>query len=130
MRAFTVTEMQRMGDTQESAMMDSCVLMQWTETTDELNQMVPTWPDGPILTCGLDMTGGVEFRGRGMIMETWEARIRLPLGTAFDMRDRLRAVTVFGQPAQSTTVYEFDGPAQEGPSGIVVPLKAVKPRIE
>lgn len=128
MRALTPIELQRMRATQDSAMMDCVVLMPYSESKDSLNHPVPSWaPDGPILNCGIDMTGGEEIWQGGKVVVTWQARIRLPLGTKFDLRDCVRVVIRYGQPTDNNTVYGFDGPAQEGPSGIVVPIKKVQP---
>jgi hypothetical protein len=115
---------------QESAMMDACVLMVYSEAKDEFNHPVPTWTDGRVLTCGIDMTGGSENRQSNKTIVTWDAMLRLPLRTQFDLRDRVRMVTRFGASTDDNTVYEFAGPAQIGPSGMQVPLKKVEPRIE
>ena len=129
MRPLTAIELSRMQGAQVDAMMDACVLMTYSESLNSINHPVPAWTDGPILVCGLDMTGGQEMRSGGKVVVTWEARIRLPLGTRFDLRDRIRVALRFGQPTDNNTVYGFDGPAQEGPSGIVVPIKKVQPSV-
>lgn len=108
-------------------MMDEVVLMRCTETLDALNQPVQSWADGPILKCGLDTREGSEMRGNGRLLVRWEAHVRLPIGTIFNPRDRIRVASRLGQPTDVNTVYELVGPAHEGPSGLVVPIRKVQP---
>jgi len=124
---FSSGELAEMRATQEAHMMDEVVRMVWSSTKDVLNADVSTWTDGKIIACGIDMTGGAEERGSEKIAVTWDARLRLPLGTTFDMRDRFRISSRFGQPTNTNTVYEIASPAEEGPSGIVISLRKVEP---
>jgi hypothetical protein len=116
-----------MRQVQEDHMMDEVIRMVWSSTKDALNADVPTWTDGKSIICGIDMTGGSEQRDSAKITVTWDVRLRLPLGTAFDLRDRFRISRRFGQPTNTNTVYEIVSPAEEGPSGIVVSLRKVEP---
>lgn len=128
MKPISRTELEDMQATQESAMFDTCVLMQYSETLDSINHPTPTWTDGPVLSCGLDMTGGREQRGSQRTLVTWDAKLRLPISTVVDLRDRVRIIMRFGQPC-IPIVYELDGPPEQGPSGLVVPLKKVEPSV-
>lgn len=129
MDLFSDDELTNMKATQESAMMDTCVLMRYSETLDAINHPVPTWTDGPSVMCGLDMTGGEEQRGSQRVVVRWDAVIRLPLDTQLDLRDRIRITHRFGQALASGLVYEIGGPEQKGPSGMIVPLKKVTPSV-
>lgn len=117
----------RMQQVQESHMFDEVVRLVWSSTKDSLNADISTWTAGITLRCGIDMTGGSEQRDGGRIMVTWDAAIRLPLGTTYDMRDRFRIASRFGQPVLDGTVYEIVSPAEVGPSGIVLNLRKVEP---
>ena len=124
---FMSDELSRMRATQNEYMMDEVVHLVYSSSKDALNADVPTWTAGKIISCGVDMTGGSEQRDGGMTVVRWEARLRLALGTAFDLRDRFRISTRLGQATDSATVYEIVSPAEEGVSGIVLNLRKVEP---
>jgi head-tail adaptor len=124
---FSSGELAEMRGAQEAHMMDEVVRMVWSSTKDALNADVSKWTDGKIIACGIDMTGGSEQRDSGKFMVTWDVRLRMPLGTAFDLRDRFRISSRFGQPTNTNIVYEIVSPAEEGPSGIVISLRKVEP---
>ena len=124
---FSADELSGMKTAQEAHMMDEVVRMAWSSAKDALNADVPAWTDGIILMCGIDMTGGSEQRDGGRIVVRWDVRIRLPLGTTLDLRDRFRIKSRFGQAVLSGTVYEVITPPEEGPSGIVLNLRKVEP---
>lgn len=124
---FTDKELTGMMMAQETHMMDEAIRMAWSSVKDVLNADVPTWTDGRTLICGVDMTGGSEQRDGGRIVVRWDARIRLPLGTTLDLRDRFRIKSRFGSPVLSGLVYEIVSPPEEGPSGIVLNLRKVEP---
>jgi hypothetical protein len=128
MKAFSATELNHMQDTQKSAMMDVCVLMHYSEVADLLNHPVPTWTDGEILNCGLDMRGGEEQAGDGRIIVKWEAIMRLPIDTTLNLQDRIRILERFGHSTIPIT-YQIVSPVQQGPSGLRVRLQRVEPSI-
>ncbi len=130
MRTFTTTELERMQGTQVSAMMDICTLLVYSQVQSGSGHPTKTWTDGRLLQCGLDMTGDEEAHKQNMTVVRYDAMLRLPLNTSFSMKDRIRLEFQFGQPTDTNTVYEFAGPAQQGPSGLVVPLRKVNPRVE
>lgn len=127
MRSFTATELTRMQEAQKSAMMDTCTLLQYSEVQTSYGQMKGTWTAGPILTCGYGPTGGEEIREPGKTVVRWDAKLRLPLSTHLDLRDRIRIENRYGQPTDVRTVFEIVGPIQEGPSGFVLLLRKVEP---
>lgn len=128
MRILQPAELARMRMAQESAMMDTCVLMRYGETFDPMHHPVPSWTDGPVLACGLNMSGGEELSSDGRVLVSWTASLRLPAGTLLDVRDRVRMVLRFGQVCEQI-IYDLAGPAQEGPSGLVARLRATNPRV-
>lgn len=128
MKVFSTRELARMQETQEAAMMDSCVLMRYSESFDAMHHPVPTWTDGPVQACGLNMDSGEEIGGDGRVLVSWSASARLPLGTILDPRDRIRITSRFLQPTTQLT-YEIAGPVLEGPSGLVVRLRTTDPRV-
>lgn len=127
MNAFSIDELEAMQETQVSAMMDSCVLMRYSEAADALNAMIPRWTDGPTSMCGVDMRGGEERTGDGRVIVKWEAMARLPINTILDLRDRIRIVARFRVPLDTPIVYQIVAPVQQGPSGLRVKLLKVEP---
>lgn len=127
MFTFSEARLRRMQEVQEGHMMDTVVRLVWSSAKDVLNSDAPTWTVGVTLRCGIDMTGGSEQRDGGRIMVRWDAVLRLPLGTTYDLRDRFRIASRFGQPVLNGTVYEIVSPPEEGPSGIVLSLRKVDP---
>lgn len=128
MNPISRDELEGMQETQEAAMFDTCVPMKYSEVLDSIGHPTPTWTDGDLQPCGLDMTGGREQRGSQRNLVTWDARLRLPIGSDLGLKDRVRIVLRFGRPC-TPIVYEVDGPAEQGPSGLVVPLKKVEPGV-
>lgn len=127
MRALQTNELSRMKVAQEEGMMDLCQILTYSETLDAINHPVPSWVDGPMTACGLDPTGGQEVRGADKIIVRWDAMIRLPLTTSFNLRDRIKIMRRFGQLVSDAIIYEIIGPADIGPSGLVIPLRKVVP---
>jgi hypothetical protein len=129
MKPIDHVELDGMQAAQESAMMDTCVLMRHSETLDELRHPVPKWTDGETSVCGLDQTGGSEQRGSNRVVVKWDARLRLPLNTVIDLRDRVRIILRFGRPC-TPIIYEVSAPPEIGPSGMVVSCMKVQPGVE
>lgn len=128
MNPIRFDELEGLRATQEAAMLDTCVLMSYGETLDSIHHPVPTWTDGPLSICGLDMTGGSEQRGSQRTLVRWDAKLRLPLDTNIQLKDRVRIVLRFGRPC-APIVYDVAGPTEQGPSGLVVPLKKTEPGV-
>jgi len=129
MRSIPVNQLARMQAAQVAAMFDLCVPMRYSESFDAMHHPVPVWIDAEPVACGLDMVGGSEIDGDGRILVTWDAEIRLPLGTILEPKDRVRIISRFGVADEPRLEYEVAGPARKGPSGLVVRLKRVLPRV-
>jgi hypothetical protein len=132
MMPLSLQELEDMRQVQQGAMLDTGQFLRYSETYDAMNHPRPAWTDGSITECGLEQTGGKESRrqslGNDATTVTWDARLRLPLGSVIDLRDRFRILLRYGQ-ACAPLVYDFAGPAKEGPSGIVIDLKLVQPGV-
>lgn len=126
MRHFTLTELERMQDTQEGAMQDVCVVEVWTEGADD-DYGVPAarWVDGAELACGLDMTQAKQDEAPSAETELGDGRIRLPIDTVLDRRSRIRLTERFGVLLAEPETFEIVGPARRGPSGLVVNVRKV-----
>lgn len=122
MRAFTTTELTRMQATQESAMQDTCRIGVYREVEDAYNNPTPTYPYGAALACGVEHVRVDEVQGTGAVPEI-DARIRLPIDTTIDERDRVMVTHRYGVEIADPAVYEIEGPVKRGPSGLVLECK-------
>ena len=108
-------------------MMDTGNIMPVTTTPDEMNQDVETWPTNSAnIACGLDMRPGSERHGSEMIVVTYDATVRLPVTTTYDMRDHFRVTKRHGETLSTALEFEFVGPPQRGPSGIRALLRRIE----
>lgn len=122
MQVFSVDELSLMQTYQEAAMQDTCVIEQYGETTDEYNNPNPFYTDSDALDCGLEHLNPREVHGTGQV-PIIDARLRLPLDTEIDTRDRIRITYRFGVALTTPERYEIIGQPRRGPSGLVIDLK-------
>jgi hypothetical protein len=52
-----------------------------------------------------------------------DARIRLPLATSLDPKDRIRVTYRYGEALGASQDFDVVGPVQRGPSGLMVECK-------
>ena len=60
MRHFDETELSRMQATQESAMQDVVRHLPYSSTQSASGHLTPSWAEGDLLTCGIDMRPSAE----------------------------------------------------------------------
>ena len=125
MSEFVSSDLAGMQATQTAHMLDTCRRLVFTSAADDYGEMVPTWTEAATdIECGLEQTPGSE-RGRAdMTTLTWDATMRLPIGTSIDAKDRLKVTKRFGV-AITAIEYGIAGPIQRGPSGIRLRLQEV-----
>ena len=125
MRQFSTDELARMQDTQESAMQDECQILSYAQAgKDGWNRPLSDYPISDTVSCGFDATANKEVMD-GTEVAITDARLRLPLGTALDNRDRILITHRFGSSLAEQPVYEIIGKPQRGPSGLVLNLTLV-----
>lgn len=124
MRAFTTTELSRMQATQEAAMQDTCRLGAYRSTEDGYNNPAPEYVYGVLLDCGVEHVQPDEVQDTGLI-PALDVRIRLPIDTAVDDRDRVMVTHRYGVEIANPAVYEIVGPVKRGPSGLVLECREV-----
>jgi hypothetical protein len=124
---FGTTDLAGMQAAQEGHMMDTCHRLIYSAAASNYGEMVPTYTESSTdIPCGLEQKPGSERWRADMTTLTWDATIRLPIGTTIDTRDRIKITKRFGV-AVSGVAYEIVGPVQRGPSGIRLRLQEVKP---
>jgi len=129
MRAFTSTELSRMRSTQDSAMQDVCRIGAYRESMDgygnpDTSSPGTLWTYGGEQICGLQHVRPRETQASGDV-PLIDARLRLPIGTAIDERDRIRIERRYGEALPAAQVFEIVGPVQRGPSGLVLGLRLI-----
>ena len=124
MQAFTSTELSRMQSAQEAAMQDTCVVQVYSESADAYNNPEASYADGSAIDCGVEHVNPDEVQESGEV-PTIDVRIRLPLDTTIDVRDRIKVTHRYGSALATAQVFEIEGPVQRGPSGLVVGCRKV-----
>lgn len=115
---FTPKDLQAMKETQEAHMMDTCKIETRVQTVDSFGQMVESFPtDSEEVRCGLDMQPGTERHNVDGSVISYDATIRLPMGTAVTSMDKVKITKRFGVRLDVPLVYEVMSPIQQGPSG-------------
>jgi head-tail adaptor len=104
---------------------DTCRLKPRTVTTATDGQEIEDWPDGVIVACGFQPTAGAEQRRADMTILAYDARLRLPLGTAITYLDQVRITHRYGAALATPLTFQVEGDPQQGPTGLVCLLKRV-----
>ena len=124
MRHFTSAELTRMRSTQDGAMQDTCRVGSYQATDDAYNLPSVTYVYGETVTCGLELVTPAEEHASGEV-PVINARLRLPIGTSIDERDRIRIEQRYNESLTTPQVFEIQGPVKRGPSGLVLDLRLV-----
>lgn len=124
MRAFTDPELARLRATQEAAMQDRCVVQAYSSEPDEYGNPTVTYTAGDEIACGVEQVSPREVKGTGEV-PVIQAKLRLPIGTVIDPRDRIQVMTRYGEALTTPQEFEIAGPVQQGPSGLVLNLRIV-----
>lgn len=125
MRAFTPGELTRMRATQDGAMMDTCLILAYSEgAQDEYGKTRPTYTAGAATRCGFDGAKHDEAMDEAEV-EVADGQLRLPLGTAVGHKDRIKITNRYGEALATPPIYDTIGEPAKGPSGLVLNLKLV-----
>lgn len=124
MRPFTSDELDRMQSTQEGAMQGTCNILVYSSMTDDYGNPKAVYTAGGDVECGLEHVQPKEAQDTGEVPMI-DARLRLPIDTEIDERDRIQVTHRFGEELDSPQVFEIAGPVKRGPSGLVLLLKVV-----
>ena len=124
MRHFTATELTRMRSTQDGAMQDVCRIGAYTSADDAYNLPSVTYVYGDEVVCGLDLMSSTEQQASGEV-PIIDAKLRLPIGTTINERDRIRVEQRYNEDLTTPQVFEIEGPVDRGPSGLVLDLRLV-----
>lgn len=116
-----------MRTAQVESLMDTCVLMRYTAgSANEYGVPdAPTWvADSSSTACGFQPSQAREAMGETQVTIR-PARLRLPVGTVIDARDRVKITYRHGEALSVPWVFQFIGNAEQGPSGLLLTLQTV-----
>lgn len=105
-------------------MQDTCLILAYSATSDDYGNPDPTYTAGSALACGFEPVRPRELQESGEV-PVIDARLRLPIGTTLDERDRMRMTKRYGETLSPAEDFEIVGPVMRGPSGLVVGLRLV-----
>lgn len=123
---FSAEELADFRTSQDGHMMDTCTVNVRTASYNSMGEPVETFTPGGAIDCGLDMRPGSERHGENMTQVTYDATMRLPIGTVINPLDRVTVSKRFGEAITSIT-FRVESPVQRGPSGVRVLLRKVDP---
>lgn len=104
-------------------MQDTCLILAYSSTTDTYGNPVAYYAPGDATSCGLEHVNPREVQASGEV-PVIQARLRLPIDTSIDERDRVQITHRYGGAVTAQT-FEIVGPVKRGPSGIVLNLRMV-----
>lgn len=132
MEKFSDIELERMRETQTSAMQDLGFIQDWDPTVVSGEEQ-PAWtersdstPLGLNLFVNISARQRQEMHDREMTTVLVDGQIRLPLGISIDVKDRIRIVKRFNQNVTEMVV-AMAGESLEGPSGIMIDFVIIEP---
>ena len=127
MRTFTEDELERMQDTQEGAMQDTCQILTYDpSSTDDYGMPVEVWTLGDVVACGFDPSAREEINFGTEVAMT-DAVLRLPIDTDITNHDRIKMLRRYDDDLEETDQekYEILGNPERGPSGLVLNLRRI-----
>jgi len=116
-----------MRDTQEGAMMDTCVRLRYgAGTTDAYGMPDVGWTEAEEYDCGLDVGKRDEMMDEAQVAGEF-AVLRLPIDTEISRLDRLRITKRFGVELDEDERidYEIVGEPRRGASGLILNIMRV-----
>ena len=113
-----------MRSTQDGAMQDVCRIGAYTADDDAYNLPDVTYVYGVEVICGLDLMSPTEQQASGEV-PVINAKLRLPIGTEIDERDRIRIEQRYNEDLDTPMIFEIEGPVDRGPSGLVLDVRIV-----
>lgn len=106
-----------------------CILQTYAGTVNNYNETEPTWTAGGTITCDFRFVSGAENQREGLLVENYEATIRLPIETVVTDLDRLQMTVIQGQSV-TPVYYGIVSPDDLRPDGHHFNLRRVDPSRE
>lgn len=126
---WSETDKVKMRETADAHMMETAYRLVYSSTFDDFGDIVETWTKDPTpIICGFSMFGhrdmgfGVEKELDDMTVVNYDAILRVPYGTVFDLRDKIEVVSLRGDTT-FTKIYDIVTVILLGVSAFIVRLK-------
>ena len=124
MRVLTSNELTRMQETQNGAMQDTCVILDYSSVANDWGNPTQSYTIRlSSIACGFEPVKTSETHGSGEV-PLFDARLRLPINTTIEAIDRIRITHRYGS-AVANKDYAIVGPVKRGPSGLILNIKRV-----
>ena len=125
MRVLTESELTRFQETQNGAMQDTCIILDYNSVADDYGNPTVTYIMRlNSIACGYEPIKTSETHGSGEV-PLFDARLRLPINTTIDAIDRIRITHRYGS-AVANKDYAIVGPVKRGPSGLILNIKRIE----
>jgi hypothetical protein len=125
-RAFTEVQLAGMQGTHVEHLMDTCRVGTRVDTQDSTGAAVAGYTWSAPLACGLQSKGGTLQEGSTQPI-TYDAQVRLPMGTVLGAADAVRVTKRHGVAQATPLEYEVVAPPAQGPAGLVLLVAKVVP---
>jgi hypothetical protein len=79
------------------------------------------------IPCGLELGAGNEPARERLTTLQWDGTLRLPYGTDWDERDRVKVIKQYGETLSEPLVFDIVGPIQLGPTAVRLAIRKVTP---
>jgi len=125
MRVLTNNELTRMQETQNGAMQDTCIILDYSSVSNDWGNPTQSYIlRTSAISCGFEPVKTSETHGSGEV-PLFDARLRLPINTTIDAIDRIRITHRYGVSIDNQD-YSIVGPVKRGPSGLVLNIKKIE----
>jgi len=111
----------------EAAMMDTCVILRFSGAEDDCGVPVASYEESAPTRCLFGQIAASERYRPEATMSEVVAKLRLPLGTALERRDRVRITHRGGRALERPLEYAVEGDPRELPALLAVDLAEVRP---
>jgi len=124
MRVLTSNELTRMQETQNGAMQDTCVILDYSSVVNDWGNPTQSYTIRlSSISCGFEPVKTSETHDSGEV-PLFDARLRLPINTTIDATDRIRITHRYDTDVTDRD-YSIVGPVKRGPSGLILNIKRI-----
>lgn len=117
---LSANDLAAMRAVQETAMMDTCVVLTRKETSvNSFGLPDVRYVEGEAIACGFNPKNTKNVLV-GTNLAVTDGEFRLPLGTTISANDRIRLTHRYGSALASAQTYDVVGEPIQGPSAVVV----------
>jgi hypothetical protein len=124
---ISATQVAQMKATHVSLMGDTCQIGTYASTTSDAHgQPTETWTYATAISCGVDISKTIrqqQAQGADMSLAFIDGRVRLPLGTTLNRRDRIKVTKMAGTTLTTALVFEGVGEPRPSHTALMVDVR-------